>query len=168
VPKIIEAAGEQPGASGVLGEERGRGAGMAKEREPYPLALIVCDGIHIDPATGKRTLLGLFSTVVGREFPIHLRLSVYAALTDCMGTTTVEIRIVDVNEERVPVFVLSGEIEANEPLAVQDLSFFIPLAVFPEPGEYRVQLFAAGIPIMERRLMAVQTPTGPTEEPTHE
>ena len=130
---------------------------MTEEREPHALALIVCDGVHTDPGTGKKTLLGLFSTLIGPSFPLVLaRLCIYAATTECIGKTTFEIRIVDVNEERDPVFAAKGEIECDDPLTVQDLAFFVSGAAFPEAGEYRVQLFAAGTPIMERRLMAMQ------------
>jgi hypothetical protein len=31
---------------------------MAEGLEPVALAMVVCDAIHIDPATGKRFLLG--------------------------------------------------------------------------------------------------------------
>jgi hypothetical protein len=130
---------------------------MTDEREPHALALIVCDGIHTDPGTGKKTLLGLFSTVIGPEFPLILqRLCIYAATTECIGKTTIEIRIVDVNEERDPVFAVKAEIDSEDPLTVQDLAFFVQGATFPIAGEYRVQFFAAGTPIMERRLMAME------------
>jgi len=129
---------------------------MAEEREPLGLALVVCDGIHTDPGTGKKTLLGLFSTVVGPQFPLVLQqLFIYAAVTDCLGPTSFEIRIVDVNEERQPVFSGGGAIHCDDPLAVQDFVFYLAGATFPEPGEYRVQLHAGGSPVMERRLMAI-------------
>lgn len=50
--------------------------------EPLPLAMILCDAVHIDPTTGKRTLLGLFSTLVSSEFPTVVRsMAVHVSLT---------------------------------------------------------------------------------------
>jgi hypothetical protein len=42
-------------------EERKKGPLVVN---PYPLAMVVCDAIWLDPATGKRTILGCFSTIV--------------------------------------------------------------------------------------------------------
>jgi hypothetical protein len=39
-----------------------------------------------------------------------------------------------------------------DPLVVLEVVFTQARVVFPEPGEYRLQLFAAGEPLLERRL----------------
>jgi hypothetical protein len=38
--------------------------------KPQILAWLTCDGVHIDPATGKHTILGIFSNIRGRQFPL--------------------------------------------------------------------------------------------------
>jgi hypothetical protein len=38
--------------------------------KPQVLCWLMCDGVHIDPATGKHTLLGVFSAIRGRQFPL--------------------------------------------------------------------------------------------------
>lgn len=40
------------------------------QSKPQVLAWLTCDGVHIDPATGKHTVLGIFSTIRGRQFPL--------------------------------------------------------------------------------------------------
>jgi len=39
------------------------------QSKPHLLAWITCDGAHIDPSTGKHTLLGVFTGTRAREFP---------------------------------------------------------------------------------------------------
>ncbi len=132
---------------------------MADGREPFGLAMIVCDAVHIDPWNGKRSLLGLFSGFVSPTFPLTIpALSVYAALTECVGKTSLTLRIVDANEQRVPIYEEKGEVECDDPLAVLDAEFKIVGVQIPHPGEYRIQLFASGTPIMERRILAAQRP----------
>ncbi|GAB5558962.1 MAG: hypothetical protein SynsKO_06090 [Synoicihabitans sp.] len=38
--------------------------------KPQVLTWLTCDGVHIDPATGKHTILGVFSNIRGRNFPL--------------------------------------------------------------------------------------------------
>jgi len=52
--------------------------------------------------------------------------------------------VVDVDEERDPLVASSIEIDFPDPLTVLDQVFALGKVSFPEPGEYRVQLFAAG------------------------
>ncbi len=40
------------------------------QSKPQVLAWITCDGVHIDPGSGKHTLLGIFSNIRARQFPI--------------------------------------------------------------------------------------------------
>lgn len=132
---------------------------MADGREPVVLALTLCDLIYLDPATGKRSLLGLFSVAVGATFPLTLgHMAIHAALTECIGKLLLTLRIVDVNEVRQPVVEVKGDVDSDDPLTVIDLGFVMGPVSFPEPGEYRIQLFCNGTPLMERRLIAMQRP----------
>lgn len=38
--------------------------------KPQILAWLTCDAVHVDPATGKHTILGIFSNIRGRQFPL--------------------------------------------------------------------------------------------------
>jgi hypothetical protein len=129
---------------------------MAEGLVPVALAMVVCDAIHIDPATGKRFLLGTLWSFVSREFPLVVpSLAVYVVLTECRGSFPVVLQMIDVNEERDPVFRLEGEIPSTDPLIELEVDFRPGSFQIPEPGEYRLQLYAAGAPIIERRIMAV-------------
>lgn len=126
---------------------------MADGLEPVPLAMVLCDAIHVDTTTGKRTLLGLFTAVFSSEYPVRLpALSVYASITECRGTFPIVLQVVDANEEREPICRIEGEASYDNPLGILELDFRLGVVEFPEPGEYRVQLFAAGAFLIERRL----------------
>jgi hypothetical protein len=82
-------------------------------------------------------------------------MAVYVVLTECRGSFPVVLQMIDVNEERDPVFRLEGEIPATDPLVELEVDFQPGSFQIPEPGEYRLQLYAAGSPLIERRIMAV-------------
>lgn len=125
---------------------------------PYPLAMVVCDHIWVDPGTGKETLLGLFSTIHARKFPArHGLLAVYVALTDGRGETPVRLRLIDVDEEYDPLFDETGTIDFADPRMIFGMMFHAENLLFKEPGEYRFQLFAHEELLMERRVLVVQT-----------
>lgn len=51
--------------------------------KPLLLAWLICDGVHVDPATGKHTLLGIFSNIRVRQFPArHPRMIWFLVLTE--------------------------------------------------------------------------------------
>ena len=51
---------------------------------PQLLAWITCDAVHVDPGTGKHTLLGAFSNIQARHFPITHPLMVwFLTIADC-------------------------------------------------------------------------------------
>lgn len=132
---------------------------MGDGLEPVGLAIVVCDAIHTDPATGKRSLLGLFSVIFGREFPLKVpAMAVYVSLTECRGKFPVILQIIDVNENREAVSRVEGEVEFDNPLGMLEIDFRLGELQFPEPGEYRVQLYAAGEPIIERRIVIAPLP----------
>lgn len=133
---------------------------MPNGLDPIPLAMIVCDAIHVDPSTGKRALLGLFTTIFSTEFPVKVpAMAVYATITECRGAFAVALQVIDANEEREPVARVEAEATSDSPLATLEIDFNLVGLEFPEPGEYRVQLFAAEAYLCERRLLVLQSPS---------
>lgn len=139
---------------------------MAKSNTvpPYPLAMVVCDAIWRDPASGKSTILGTFSAITGSDFPLTLpEIAVYVALTDGHGTINLKLQLVDVNEEHEPLNFAEGELDFDDPRSVAELAFHLTNITFPEPGEYRFQLYSASELLMERRILIMDS-TENTEE----
>lgn len=128
---------------------------------PYPLAMVVCDNIHRDPGTGKSFLLGCFSVICASEFPaIHPCLALYVSVTNGRGTVPFRVQLVDVNEERDPIWVEENEFELPDPRVVLEMCFCLNNLTFTEPGEYRFQLFACKKFLMERRILVIPAMPG--------
>lgn len=126
-------------------------------REPYCLAMILCDAVHKDPATGKSTLLGTFSTFGSVVYPAPLSLHVYFALTDGEGTYDVKIRLVNskhiVDENAESVFEVNFNPEFPDPLCVIEGSMG-GLFSIPEPGVYHCEILCDENVLMSRRIVA--------------
>jgi hypothetical protein len=134
---------------------------------PDVLALIVCDQIITDRLTGKQSLIGMFSRVHVRGFPAtHPQLCVHVALTDGHGETEFVIRIVDTNEERPPIVEGKGKVNFKDPRAIANLALQFHGLTFPEPGQYRVQLYSGGELLREARLELVKVE--PRQRPSRE
>ena len=53
----------------------------AMPKEPKPVGLILCDRLHVDPSTGKMSLVGLFTLLRFPSFPTPARpFTAYALL----------------------------------------------------------------------------------------
>jgi hypothetical protein len=130
--------------------------------EPYCLAMILCDNVHVDSATGKQTILGTFSAVGAKKFPANFALTVYFAITDAAeGETELTFRIVDsrhgFDDGSAPVFEHKFPIQSPSPLAVIE-GRFGGIAVLPQPGVYHCELLTGENVLMSRRLVALLPP----------
>jgi len=135
--------------------------------------MVLCDGIYRDVATGKHTILGTFSTFAAGQFPAVLHFWVYFAITDGIGPTELQLRIVDssrgiadgIIENDGIIFrakpLLSINIE--DPLMVIEGTTYIQIPL-PSPGLYHCELLANETLLMSRRLLAVQGIQGNAEE----
>lgn len=122
---------------------------------PVCLAMVVCDSFYKDPFTGKHTLIGTFSGLMGTEFPLtHPHITINVALTDGHGRSVLRLEMVDVDEEREAVFNFDGTVTFAHPRDVVKICFKTPAVSVPEAGEYRLRLFADGEFIMERTILA--------------
>lgn len=136
--------------------------------EPYCLAMVLCDNVHRDAATGKHTLLGTFSTFGAGKFPAKLKFCVYFAVTDGLGPTNLRIRLVDATSglideserELEPVFEVSGEFFFESPLIVLEGTFGIVTEI-PKAGLYHCEMSAGDELIMSRRILAAQVSNQP-------
>jgi hypothetical protein len=140
---------------------------------PDVLSLIVCDTIITDRMTGKVSLIGMFSAIHSPRFPVsHPQICVHVALTDGHGKTPITIRIVDANEARKPLVEGKGIVEFKDPRMIANLALQFHGLVFPEAGQYRVQIWCESALLREARLHLLQAnlppgypaPPGPPPE----
>jgi len=129
--------------------------------EPYCLALVLCDAVHTDVSTGKRTILGTFSTIGALAYPVNVRLAVYYAVTDAKGEFCLTFRIVDskqlFDDDMEPVFALEINGNSPNPLAVIEGVIATPIQL-PSEGVYHCELLVGDDVLMSRRLVALKGP----------
>jgi len=135
-----------------------RGIAMS---EPYCLAMVLCDAVHGDRATGKQTILGTFSTVGAREFPTRTTFSVYWAITDLAEEAMLTMRVVDsrhgFDDESKPLGDFpSLQLQTPSPLAVLEGCFTVQNLQLPSPGVYHCELLVDDEVVMSRRLVAIK------------
>lgn len=139
---------------------------MSDQAKPLPLALLVCDQVYTDPSgANKRSLLGMFNS---RKYPMFptppVPFWVFCSITEYTGRVPITLRIVDRDEERPPVFEVPLPLPKDlNPLFTVDFAMSVTHASFPEPGDYRVQILAEGMPIIERKLHVSLAPKRPPQ-----
>jgi hypothetical protein len=132
---------------------------------PFALSLIICDAVHRDPGPGKPTIIGCFGSIGAQHFPaMHPSFAVFAELTDGRGKVPIALRVIDADEQRPPIAEAQAEVDMSDPLAIGMLILYFNGIVFPEPGEYRVQLFTGSELLLERRLLLLSPPTRSTDD----
>jgi hypothetical protein len=123
---------------------------------PEVLALVVADLGYRDDVSGKFFLLGTRRVIWTRELPLtHPRLAIYTAMIGGRGEVPLELRVLDADEAREPIIAEEVNVSFPDPLTEIEVVFHLTDLVFPEPGEYRFQLFAAGQFLRERRVSIV-------------
>ena len=148
-----------------MAKKRAKKQEPGKVPPPYPLAMVVCDNIHRDPGSGKVFLLGSFSTIHAIKFPArHGLMGLYVELTNGRGKVPVRIRLIDANEEREALWEETNDFDFPDPRMVMQIVSLLGGITFPEPGEYRFQVFASGEFLMERRLLVNQLQQGNPDE----
>jgi hypothetical protein len=128
---------------------------------PLALAMVISDAIWVDPATGKKTILGIFSAILGRQFPLVLpQLAIYVAVTDARGKVRLTLRLIDADELRDPVYEKTfDEVDFQDPRMVAEMVALVHGLKFDEPGEYRLQLWGEDDLVLERRIVVAKAET---------
>ncbi len=120
------------------------------------LSWITCDGVHVDAATGKYYLLGVFSSLRGAKFPIvHPRMFWFLTLCDvATGNHTLRISLGIVTETPVPI--VKRDFESRSPLQRIHIINEINNMKFQKPGDYSVLIeiddeivLASSFPVLE-------------------
>lgn len=106
------------------------------QSKPQLLAWLTCDGVHIDPGSGKHTILGIFSNIQARQFPVtHPFMVWFLSLTDCApGLHRLRISMGLEATQLTPL--LERDFESQSPLHRINLINEIRHLTFPSPGEY--------------------------------
>src|SRR4051794_31938845 len=88
---------------------------------PYPLALLACNQIYIDPVSKAKSLLGLLVHIRAESFPATIEtLFVYFSYTEARGTVPVRVRLLDAHERGPALFDFARDVEVEDDRNVQE------------------------------------------------
>ncbi len=118
------------------------------QAKPQVLAWLTCDGVHIDPATGKHTILGVFSNIRGRQFPVtHPFMVWFLTLSDVPpGSHKIRISIGLDPTQLQPL--IDRTFESQGPLQRINLINEIRNLSFPKPGDYSLLIEVDDEPLL--------------------
>lgn len=112
------------------------------------LAWLTCDGVHLDPATGKHTILGVFSNIRAHRFPVtHPFMIWFMTLTDCAAGSH-KVRILLGMEPTQMQPLLERTFESPGPLQRINLINEIRNLTFPKAGDYSIVIEVDDEPIL--------------------
>lgn len=124
--------------------------------KPTLLNWLICDGVHIDPATGKHTILGVFSAIRPQQFPFkHPFMVWFMTVTNCEpGDHKVKISMGLDPNNATPV--IERTFTAQGPLQSANLINQISNLTIPEPGEYSIVIEIDGEIILATNLSVLR------------
>jgi hypothetical protein len=118
------------------------------QSKPQLLVWITCDAVHIDPASGKHTILGVFSNIKARSFPVvHPYMVWFLTLTDVQPGQH-RIKILMGLDPTNPPTLIERDFESQSPLHRINLINELRNLPFPQPGDYSIVLEVDDEPIL--------------------
>ena len=124
---------------------------------PVLVAALVCDAAVADPASGKKSLIGIFDRLYARQFPTQRPMSLYFKVADAEGKYVVTIRFLFTKNNTL-LAEAKGEFNAPNRLASIDQYIPFPPLAFPEAGRYEFHILANDVFIGAAFLDAHQQP----------
>ena len=104
--------------------------------KPQLLAWLVCDAVHIDPGTGKHTILGAFSNIKAMRFPVtHPQMVWFLTITDCSPGPH-KVRVSMGLDPTTMQSLVEREFESGSPLHRINIINEVRNLTFQAPGEY--------------------------------
>ena len=106
--------------------------------KPQLLAWLLCDGVHLDPSSGKHTILGVFSNIMAKHFPVvHPRMVWFLTIADvAAGPHKMKISMARDLDDPKPL--IERAFESQGPLVRINLINEIHNLSFPAPGDYSI------------------------------
>ena len=126
--------------------------GAILQSKPSLLAWITCDAVHLDPSSGKHTLLGVFANIKARAFPVvHPYMVWFLTLTDVQPGKH-KIRMSLGLDPINPTELLNREFESMSPLHRINLINELRNLRFEQPGDYSILIEIDDEPILATNL----------------
>jgi hypothetical protein len=120
----------------------------AMQSKPQVLAWLTCDAVHLDPSTGKHTILGVFSNIRARQFPVsHPHMVWFLTLSDVPAGEH-KIRLSMGRDPGHPQQLIERPFQSQSPLQRINLINEIRNLTFPEAGEYSIVIEVDDEPLL--------------------
>jgi hypothetical protein len=122
--------------------------------------LLICDGAHRDPGSGKWTLLGLFDGITCARFPAppHPQVVIYLVLAGADGKVPVRVQVVPSDRKEEVIARIDAELTVRDKRFMAELPIPFQGLIFPRPADYLIQVFANNRLLGERVLRVAQAP----------
>lgn len=116
----------------------------------------MCDGVHVDPASGKHTLLGIFSSLQSTHYPTSYPFMIwFLTLTEVpAGQHRIRISFGPGPTRLLPV--IDRPFHSSGPLDRINLINEIRNLVFPQPGDYEILIEVDDDPLLVTSLIVMQ------------
>lgn len=123
-------------------------------KPPLPLAVafVACHEIYSDRRTGVSILVGPTSHVPLKQFPAHVRLSVWAEFTGGHGRYQPRLCLLDTADEVVWGWNPPEPLEHPNPLLPHQVTFHDLMLAVPRLGRYRLVLLLNGEEMAQRAM----------------
>lgn len=109
---------------------------------PILIAALVADVVATDPATNKKTIVGVWDALHSLTFPTSRPVFLYVKLADAQGHYRVRFQFVRL-EHDLALAEAVAEFDVVERLLSADFAVpFLPALPFPEAGRYEFRIFA--------------------------
>jgi hypothetical protein len=106
------------------------------QAKPQMLVWIMCDGVHIDPGSGKHTILGVFSNIRARQFPVTHPFMIWFLTISDVSAGEHKLRISMGLDPTKLAPLIERPFAAEGPLQRINLINEIRNLTFPAPGDY--------------------------------
>ena len=130
---------------------------------PVLVAALVCDVAALEPATAKKSLIGIFDKIFAVSFPATRPLTLYVKFTDAKGHYKMTIHYVR-SKTGEKLAEMSGELNSTDPLGSIDAQIQFPPLLIPAEGRYEFQVFADSVYLGSAFLDAMLLPQSPQKE----
>ena len=121
--------------------------------KPQLLAWLLCDAVHIDPSSGKHTILGVFSNIMAKRFPVvHPHMVWFMTLTD-VAAGSHKMKISMGLDPTDPKLLIERPFDSQGPIVRINLINEIRNLSFQRPGEYSILIEIDDEPLLATSLM---------------
>ncbi len=131
--------------------------------QPIVLSIITCGRIIFDKMTGLGSVIDIVQNINAPHYPIRQNISFFCEMTNGHGQCMIKVKVVKTDEDKV-MFEQERPVEFKDVKQIVSFALNIQGAPFPEPGEYRFQLFGDSKFLGERRIVCRKVEMPPKDK----